>query len=386
MQYFPLIWATLWSRKARTFLTLGAVVVAFLLFGLLITLEKAFTQPQGLSGADKLITMNRDSVTQPLPRTMLDQVKRLPGVREVTSMNWFAATWGPNNQTVFAVPIDVATYFKVYRGTVKVDEQAMRAFQERRDAILIGADAARKNGWKVGERITLHSTVWPQRSGSMDWTFEIVGIAEPIDASTRQSHGSRLLVRADYFDEARLFGQGTIGWMVTALSDTSGSDRLASQIDAQFANSTHPTETRTAQEFALVYLKQLADVSTIIKAVLGAVFFTLLLLTANTMAQAVRERKKEIAVMRTLGFGDIKVIGFITAEGLLLCLIGAAIGLGASWMLLPIIKSALQGVSLNPSAMLPGVPVAIALALVTALPPAIREVRRHLSDALTQET
>lgn len=386
MKFLPLIWATLWRRKARTAFTLGAIVVAFVLYGLLVVVEHAFTHPQGLSGAEKLLTMNRDSVMQPLPQAAMDRVRALPGAREVTPMTWFGGTWGPARETVAAVPVDPATYFSVYRETVAVAPEALRAFNGQRNAVLVGADVAKKRGWKPGDRLSLHSTLWPQADGSMDWSFEIVGLVDPVDPATRASHGGRVLMRFDYFDEARLYGKGTIGWFVTAVKDPALADRMAGQIDALFVNSAQPTETRTAQEFALIFMRQMADVTTIIRVVLGAVFFTLLLLIANTMMQAVRERMGEIAVLRTLGFSDARVVGFVTVEGLLLCLLGAAAGLGLSWLLLPVVKASLQGVNLSAGAMLPGLAVAVLLALATSLPPAVREVRRKLGDALTQPT
>jgi putative ABC transport system permease protein len=384
MKYIPLIWATLWRKKTRTIFTLLSVIVAFLLFGMLETVDYAFAHPSsGITGADKLITTNKYSITLSLPFADAQEIRSVPGIAEVTWISWFGGYYQESKNFVFALPIDTDTYFNLHKDEFIVSPEQMTAFRSARTGALVNVALMKKFGWKVGDKVPLHSTIWTQKSdGSLDWTFDIVGSVAVKDATQASAQASTLLFHYELFDEARGFGKGQVGWFEERVADPTQSLAISNRIDALFANSPNETKTQPANDFQMAFIKQFGDIGFVLRAILGAVFFTLLFLTGNTMMQSVRERIPELAVLKTIGFGDATVLGLVIGESLLLCVIAACIGLGLSYAALPIIKMGLQGVELSPRALLPGIGAAVLLAFVVGLPPALRAMRLNIVDAL----
>jgi putative ABC transport system permease protein len=388
MKYFPLVWATLWRKKTRTIFTLLSVVVAFLLFGVLETVDYAFSHPSnGVTGANKLITTNKYSIVLPLPFADTQQIRSVPGVEEVTWITWFGGYYQEPKNFVFALPVESDTYFNLHRGEFIVSDAQMQAFRSTRTGALANSALMKKYGWKVGDKVPLHSTIWTQKSdGSLDWTFDIVGIFDAKDPTQAGAQAQTLLFHYELFDEGRSFGKGTVGWFEERVADPSQAGAVAGRIDALFANSPNETKTQPANDFTMAFIKQLGDIGFVLRAILGAVFFTLLFLTGNTMMQSVRERIPELAVLKTLGFGDGQVLALVLAESLLLCVIAAIIGLALSYGMLPVIAQVgLQGVELSALALLPGIGVAVLLALIVGLPPALRAMRLNIVDALADK-
>jgi len=385
MKYLPLIWATLWRKKARTIFTLLSIVVAFLLFGVLETVAYAFAHPStGLSGSDQLITTNKYSITLSLPFADVQQVRSVPGVTDVTWITWFGSYYQESKNFIFAFPIDTDSYFGVHKNDFIISDQHMKAFRETRTGALANVALMKKFGWKVGDKVPLHSTIWTQKpTGSLDWTFDIVGTFDVKDPTQASAQAGTVWFHYELFDEGRSFGKGSVGWLEERVADPSQSAAIAGRIDALFANSSNETKTQPAKDFMMAFIKQIGDIGFVLHAILGAVFFTLLFLTGNTMMQSVRERIPELAVLKTLGFSNARVMGLVIAESLLLCLLAAVIGLALSYAVLPIVSQGLQqAVSLAPSALIPGFAVAIVLALVVGLPPALRAMRLNIVDAL----
>jgi len=386
MKYFPLVWATLWRKKTRTIFTLLSVVVAFLLFGVLETVDYAFSHPSaGAAGADKLVTMNKYSITLPLPFADVQQIRSVPGVEEVTWFTWFGGYYQESKNFVFALPIDIDTYFNLHKDEFIVSDAEMRAFRDTRTGGLVNTALMKKFGWKVGDKVPLHSTIWTQKNGSLDWTFDIVGSFDAKDPTQASQQATSFLFHYELFDEGRSFGKGNVGWIEERVGDPSQASAVANRIDALFTNSSDETKTQPAKDFAMAFIKQLGDVGFVLRAILGAVFFTLLFLTGNTMMQSVRERVPEFAVLKTLGFGDAAVLGLVIAESLLLCVVAALVGLALSFAAIPIVKMGLQGVELSPRALLPGIGVAVLLGVIVGLPPALRAMRLTIVDALADK-
>jgi putative ABC transport system permease protein len=383
MKFFPLVWATLWRKKTRTIFTLLSVVVAFLLFGVLETVDYAFSHPgAGATGADKLVTTNKYSITLPLPFADTHMIRSVPGVEEVTWFTWFGGYYQESKNFVFALPIDADTYFNVHKDEFIVSDAEMRAFRDARPGALVNIALMKKFGWKVGDKVPLHSTIWTQKNGSLDWTFDIIGTFDAKDPTQASQQASSLLFHYEMFDEGRSFGKGSVGWFEERVADPSQASEVANRIDALFTNSSDETKTQPAKDFAMAFVKQLGDIGFVLRAILGAVFFTLLFLTGNTMMQSVRERVPEFAVLKTLGFGDAAVLGLVMAESLLLCVVAALVGLALSFGAIPIVKMGLQGVELSPRALLPGIGVAVLLGVIVGLPPALRAMRLTIVDAL----
>jgi putative ABC transport system permease protein len=386
VKYLPLVWATLWRKKTRTVFTLLSIVVAFLLFGLLETVDYAFSHPSGgNSGADRLITINKYSITLSLPFSDAQEIKNTKGVAAVTWLSWFGAYYQDPKNFVFALPIDSDSYFDVYNDDFVIAGDQMQAFRNTRTGVLASSALLKQFGWKVGDKVPLHSAIWTQKDGSLDWTFDIVGSFDPKDPAQASQQAQLFLFHYEMFDEGRNFGKGTVGWFEERVADPGESAALSNKIDALFANSPNETKTQPAKDFALAFIKQLGDIGFILHAILGAVFFTLLFLTGNTMMQSVRERIPELAVLKTLGFGNPTILGLVIGESLLLCGMGAVLGLGLSYAALPGIKKALQGVDLSPDGIAPGFAIAVLFALIVSVLPAVRAVRLNIIDALAAQ-
>jgi putative ABC transport system permease protein len=384
MKYLPLIWASLWRKKLRTIFTLMSIVIAFLLYGVLQTVNHAFENPgTGVSGADKLITTNRFSLTLLLPFSFKQQIRSVPGVAEVTWITWFGAYYQESKNFVFALPIDTDTYFNLHKDEFIVSADQMTAFRNARAGALVNVALMKKFGWRIGDKLPLHSTIWTNKAdGSLNWTFDIVGTFDAKDPTQATQQASTVLFHYELFDEGRSFGKGQVGWYEERIDDPAQSAVVSARIDALFANSPNETKTQPAKDFAIAFIKQLGDVGFVLRAILGAVFFTLLFLTGNTMMQSVRERIPELAVLKTLGFTDGKVLGLVIGESLLLCVSAAIAGLALSYAVMPIVALGLSGIDLSHGAQPLGVGVAVLLALIVGLPPAVRAMRLNVVDAL----
>jgi len=379
MKYIPLVWASLWRKKARTLLTLLSIVVAFLLFGLLQGVNSAFSRGVDTANVDRLVVINRISLTEPLPYSYLAQIDAVPGVKNATFAVWFGGYYQEPKNFVFAFPTEIDRYLATVKELI-VDPADVEAFKQSRTAAIVGRAAMQKFGWKIGDRVPLHSTIWAHKdTGSLDWAFDIVGTySVPEDPNNEQS----LMFHYDYFDEARSFGTGTVGWYIVQVDDPTRSAAVAAAIDARFANSPNETKTQTEKEFGQSFLKQFGDINYIVTMILFAVFFTLLLLTGVTMMQSVRERTAELAVLKTLGFSDTKVLILVVGESLLLCMFAALLGLGLSAAMFPQLKQFVGEASLPANVVALGIGAAVLLSLAIALLPGIRAQRLEIVDAL----
>jgi len=378
MKYLPLVWAGLWRKRTRTLFTLLSIMIAFLLFGMLQGTNAAFSRGVADANVNRLVTVSRISFTESLPYGDLAQIEALPGIDRVAFASWFGAYYQDPKQFVFSFPVDAERYFNLFP-EFKLPKEQMDAWLHTRTGAVIGVELAKKYGWKIGDRVPLHSTIWTKPDGTSDWNFDIVGIYDDPDD---KSQANAFFFNHSYFDEGRSFSKGTVGWYIERIKDPTTAATSSAAIDHLFLNSPDETKTQTEKEFNRSFLKQLGDINFIVTSILGAVFFTLLFLTGNTMMQSLRERVPELAVLKTLGFTDGGVLALVLAECLLLCVISALIGLGIAALLFPLMKDVIGVVNLPVSVIGLGIGVAVLLALVTGLPPAWRAMRLNIVDAL----
>ncbi|MBI2383598.1 MAG: FtsX-like permease family protein [Gammaproteobacteria bacterium] len=384
MKYLPLVWAALWRRKPRTIYTMLSVAVAFLLYALLTAVNQAFNAGIEVSGADRLITTGRYSITQVLPLGYLQQIRNVPGVETVTVSSWFGGVYQEEKNFFPQFPVEPETYLAIYPEILLPPEQK-QAFLNTRTGCIVAKSLADRFGWKLGDKIPLQAGIWPLKDGGNTWTLDLVGIFDTADPATR-SQFEMLLMRHDFFDEARQFANGYGGWYIAKVKDPAQSAQIAQAIDKLFANSPGETRTDTEKAFNQSFLKQMGDIGLIISSILGAVFFTLLFLTGNTMMQSVRERVPELAVLKTIGFSDNQVLGFVLAESALLCVVAAMVGLAIGSVLLPGIGQKLPGFSgmeLTLPAFGMAVLLAFALAVVVGILPGWRAKRLDIVNALS---
>jgi putative ABC transport system permease protein len=385
MKYLHLIWAALFRRKTRTLLTLVSIIAAFLLFGLLNSVRLAFSAGDSVDGAGRLIVNSRMSMQQALPESLGARIATVPGVSAVASANWFGGVYqDPRNQVIsFAVS---PNYVDLYPEIVLPADQRA-AWDRTRTGAIVGAALAKKYGWKIGDKIPLQSTIFPSKaSGNNTWTFDVTGI---FHAKSEQDAGREqlLLFHWKYFDENNAFGAGTVHWYVVKVADPAHADAVATTIDAISANSDHETKAQTEQAFQASFIKQLVNIGLIVVSIMGAVFFTLLLLTGNTMMQAVRERTSELAVLKTIGFSSRSVQAMVLAESVLLLLLGGLIGLAVVSLIVPGIGAASGGMipvhGVSASTWVIGIALMLAIGVIVGWIPAWRAMRLNIVDALS---
>ena len=385
MKYFHLIWAVLFRRKTRTILTMASIVAAFLLFGMLNGVRLAFNDAgKSAAGAQRLQTGSKLSFIETLPISLEQQIEKVPGVKEVAYANWFGGAYQKPEQQIIAFAVS-PNYLDLYPDA-QIDTQALKDFANTRTGVLVGDQLATKFHWKVGDKIPLLSTIFPQKDGSKTWPVDIVGIMKHKPGEKPTMLDVAVLMHWKYFDDGTPFNRGTVGWYVSRVADVNQSDSVAKAIDALSANSDHETKTMTEQAAMASWIKQIADIGLIVGSIMGAVFFTLLFLTGNTMAQAVRERTSELAVLKTIGFSRGSVMSMVLAESVMLVLIGGVLGLALVTVLSPMVGAASGGTvnlpSVGASTWALGIGLMIAIGLLVGVLPAGRAMRLNIVDAL----
>jgi putative ABC transport system permease protein len=380
MKYFVLIWAGLWRKKTRTTLTMLSIVVAFLLFGLLQGINQGIKQGSTDTGNHRLWTAARMSSVSSMPASLMDRMLTVKGVQTIAHISFFGGYFQDAKNTIPAFATNVDKLAILYP-ELNITPAQVAAMQGTRPGALIGRPLAKKYGWKVGDKIPLGTTIWTNNDGNNNWAFDIVGVFDPTPQFERSPLGGAFWINYDYWDEARKFDKHRVHEFFTQIDDPRRAAEISAQIDKLTENS--PEETRTQTENAALQsqLKQLADINFIANSIVGAVMFTLLFLTANTMMQSVRERIPELAVLKTLGFTGGTISILVLIESLILCIFAAGVGLALSSVFVKLIPI------LGPSRLLPivvisGLGIAVALAILSGLPPALRAQRLNIVDAL----
>ena len=378
MKFFPLVWSSLWRKKARTVFTLLSIMIAFLLFGLLQGVNAWLNAFGTGSNANRLYVVSRVSQIQPLPSAYLRQIAAVPGIRQATYIGGLTGFYQEKSNTLLALATDVRVFFELYPQWRIAPEQ-LAAMSRTRTGAIVAAPLMRTFGWKIGDRIPLRTPVMKQ-DGSADWNFEIVGI---YDVPSSPAEANRILVNYAYFDEARRLERGTAWAFVAAVDDPARSAQICAAVDALFVNSAYETVTQDEKSYVQGQLRQLGDVSLMANAIVAAVLFTLLFLTGNTMMQSVRERTPELAILKTVGFSDRSVTALVLIESVVLCVLAASLGLAAAAAIFPVTAALGIGGSALPFRVVAvGLAIAVVLALASGLPPAWRAQRLVIVDAL----
>jgi putative ABC transport system permease protein len=376
MRFFRLVWANLLRKKVRTTLTIGSFLVALFLFGLLAAVRMGFRGGADAAGADRLNVINRVSLILPLPFSYRDRLLRVPGVKAVTHATWFGGVYKDERNFFQQIAVDKDTWFDVY-SDYSLAAESRAAFLRDRQACVVGRSLADRFGFKVGDRIPLQGTIW---AGA--WEFNVAGIFE---GSRPDADTSGMFFRSDYLEERREFGKGTVGWYVVQIVNPDDDLRISRAIDDLFANSPFETLTQTEKAFAASFVKQMGNIELLIMSIGAVVFLTLLLVTGNTMAIAVRERYGELAVLKTVGFSGLRVFGLVLAEAVLIAGQGGLIGLALAKAVIPGLSRALPMLGVlyvSPLTFGAGLLLALGIGTVAALLPAIGAMRLRVVDAL----
>ncbi len=379
MKFGALIFANLFRKKVRLALTLGSFAVALFLFAFLAVVRKAFVGGADLANASRLVTINRVSIIQPMPLSYSDKIARIPGVKAVTHDNWFGGVYQDEKNFFPQFAIDPENQRKVFPEFIVPDDQWNNFLKDRQGAI-VGARTAKRFGWKIGDRIPIKTTIW----GGGAWEFVIDGIYH---GKRSQDDETQFWFQWDYFQERvpeRL--KGLIGWYTVMLDSPDQSLRVAKAIDAEFANSPYETKTDTESAFAASWFKQFGNIEFLIITIGGVVFFTLLLVTGNTMAISVRERTGELAVLKAIGFKDRSVLFFVLAESLAIALFGGVLGLALALLAIPVLGNVLSGMLpnlvLSKPVLATGIGFAMLVGAASGLLPGIGAMRLRVVNAL----
>jgi len=382
MKFLPLVWAGLKRKKLRTALTFLSIFVAFMLFAFLGAMKEALGGGVSMAGQDRLITRHKVSMIQTLPESYKSRILSVDGVAAVCHQTWFGGLYQDDPKKFFAtmpvVPEDFLGMFPDY--VLKGAER--QAWLATRTGAIVGRMTADRFKWKIGDRIPIKSPIWGQPAGMAQWEFEIVGI---FDGAKKGADTSSFFFRYDYFEEARQKNKGQVGWYTVRIANPDKAAQIAAKIDEDFANSPFETKTEAEGAFAAGFAQQIGDIASIVMAVVGAVFFTILLVAGNTMAQSVRERTSELGVLKAMGFTNLRVLSLVLLESCAIAILGGFGGLGVAWLIalggspapemLPIFF-------IPQESMITGAVLAVALGLIAGALPAWQAMNLKISEAL----
>ncbi|HUA62026.1 MAG TPA: FtsX-like permease family protein [Verrucomicrobiae bacterium] len=381
MRYVPLILKNCWRNRRRTILTVASIGVSMCLLGVLIAMYHAFYM--GAPAPDqamRLVVRNRVSITQAIPLSYRDRIRRIPGVQHVMLANWFQGVYkdARDPKNFFArFAVDPTELFQVY-GEYRIPEDQKQAFLHDRAGCVIGRDLVNTFHFKIGDRIPITGDIFPGQ-----FEFTVRGIFDSPLAS------DVLYFDREYLDQSMSERRrGAVGMYYVRIDDPSHSGRIAEAIDAEFHNSTAQTKTESEQAFTVGFLALLGNVKMFMIAIAGAVTFTILLVSANTMAMSVRERVREIGVLKTLGFTRGTVLGLILGEACGISVAGGLIGYLISMLLMQAVaKSPFGGFlpAMQPFELpvaLTAIGIAGFIGLISSLVPAIGASRLSIVEAL----
>jgi putative ABC transport system permease protein len=334
-----------------------------------------------MAGADRLVVRHKVSIIQMLPESYKARMDRIPGVDYATHETWFGGIYQDPKKFFMQAPVVPQELLKMYPEVVLSPAQSNAWLQTRTGAI-VGRKSAERFGWKIGDKVPIQSTIWAQQDGSRTWTFDLVGI---FDGGNKNTDTTPLFFRYDYFDEARRNAKGEVGWYIIRIKDPSQAAEVAKAVDREFENSDAETKTEPEGAFIQAWASQIGNIVFIVAAILSAVFFTILLVTGNTMAQAVRERTGELGVLKAIGFSNGQVVAFVLAESCLLTVLGGTLGLGLAWLMISRgdpTHGLLPLFSFPTRDLLIGLGISVALGLVTGIVPALQAMRLRVAEAL----
>lgn len=381
MRFLFLVWSNLKRKKLRTILTLLSILVAFLLYGFLCAIKEALTGGVSVAGVDRLVVRHKVSIIQLLPESYKQRMLSIPGVDSIAHQTWFGGIYQDRKNFFPNMPVEPEDFLAMFPEFILTPAEK-DAWLRTRTGAIIGRTTADRFKIKVGDRIPIASPIWPRAGNNPTWEFDIVGI---FDGAKKGTDTTSMYFRYDYFDEARSRGKGEIGWFTVKVKDPEHAGEVAQSIDREFANSAAETKAEPEGAFAQAFAQQVGDLGTITIAILSAVFFTILLVAGNTMAQAVRERTEELGVLKAMGFTNRLVLALILAESCLIAGVGGLLGLGMVWVF-TLGGSPMPGILplfyFPTDDLVRGVVLVLALGLAAGALPALQAMSLRIAEAL----
>jgi putative ABC transport system permease protein len=379
MKFLPLLWSSLWRKKIRTIFTLLSIFVAFLLFGLLMTIKGAFSFGVDIAGVDRLVVIHKVSLIMPLPVSYKDRLTSTEGVAVVNPQTWFGGVYQDPSNFFAQIAVEPDPFLKIYP-EFRIPPDQLKSWLADRQGAIVGADLAKRFHWKVGDRIPITGTIWQPKQGQT-WEFNISGIYSGDPGVDK----TQFFFRYDYLDENRTFGQGQVGWYVVKIDDGRRALEMSRTFDSMFENSSAETKTTTEKGFVESFAKQVGDIGAIMVAISSTVLFMFGLVAASTMAQSVRERTSELAVLKTLGFTGPMILMLVLAESLAITFLGGGLGLGLAWLIVQRgdpTGGMLAIFVLPPRDLALGIALMIGMGLLAGVMPALAAMQLKITDAL----
>jgi putative ABC transport system permease protein len=376
MRYLSLIWMNVWRRRIRTVFTLLCIFIAFLLFGIVMTVRNAFSLGVNVAGIDRLVLINKITLIMPLPISYMQRIQQEPGVEAVTHQTWFNGAYQQPTNVLQMMAVEPDTFLKIYK-EYELPPDQIKAWAADRQGIIVGKDVAARYGWKIGDRVPFISPAWNPKE---PWEFNVSGIYDAGSGIDKSS----VFLKYEYLKQNQGEETGEVGWYIVKIDDPAKATEIGQNFDAMFANSGSETKTTTEKGFAESFAKQIGDIGSIMIAIATTVLFMFGLVAASTMVQSVRERTSELAVLKTLGFTDARILVLVLSESLFMTLLGGGLGLAVAWLVvqrgdptnvLPIFE-------LPQSDIVAGVVLMVLMGLVAGAAPALGAMRLKITDAL----
>ena len=385
MKFLPIVWRNLLRRKFRTVFTVGAIFFAFMLFGVLMAIRAAFSMGVDMAGQGRLMVIDKVSIINPLPASYESQIKLIDGVTDTTHANWFGGYYQDVKNQFATFATEPASWLRIYAKEFDLPEDQKKAFLADRTGAIVGADTAKKYGFKVGQRVPLNGTIYRRPDGG-PWEFTIDGI---YDSKIKGADKTNLIFHYEYLRETipeRSGLRDRYNWYVFTIADPDRAPQIAAKIDAMFANSPSETKTNTEKAFVSDWAKQVGDIGKIMMGIVAMAMFTILLVSGNTMAQAIRERTNELAVLKTLGFSEGRILSMVLLESVMIAVVGGGLGLALSFAFITATGDPTHGMLPafyfpTPSLLL-GITLVVVLGIASGILPAWQASRLRIVDAL----
>lgn len=377
-----LVFKNLTRAKLRLFLTLFATIIAFMVYGLLSAFQSYLDAGVDLAADDRLVVLNKINFTQSLPISYVNRVRGIDNIVDVSHFNWFGGYYQDPQKQVVTIAVDPESFLRVYSELVMPEVQK-QAWLQNRQGLIVGEKVAQLYGWKVGDRIPLNSNIFSQTDGRTDWDFDIVAI---YTSQEKQADTSSVYFHYDYFNETQSFGRGMIGWMGVRTDDPANNEKVVNAIDSQFQNTQYETESMPEAAFNKAFLEQFGNIGLIISSVVLAAFFIILVIVGNSMVLAIRERTREIGVMKTLGFKSPRIFRMVLAESLSIALIGGFVGMALAFALISGLKNVPQAPTLimDQDIVLKALGIMILMGLITGIIPAVNALRLNIVTSFSR--
>jgi putative ABC transport system permease protein len=381
MKFLPLIWAGLWRKPFRTVMTIAAIAVAFVLFGLVGAIDQEIAATLRRASTQNINVESRFGSVR-LPYAYREQIAAIPGVVAVSGSQTMSGHLGDPKDRMTVVVAD--QHFFEVNDELLVTPQQIKEMHRTPSGLFVGSALAAQHGWKVRDRIVLQTMI-PQQNGSRDWSFDILGLVENPNA---EWIAKTAFANYEYMDAAQAVNRGTILRFTARAADPAQSMALSQSIDAAFANAEVSTRSASAYANYQNYTHSMGDLAFFVDAIIAVVFLMLLVLTSTTMSEAARERTADFGILKTVGMSDTGVFVIMLAEGAIQAICGAALGLALAGPLIVLLPRTMVPVpSTVPGLVVTGGMIAaLAVAAFSAGPAAVRVARMPATVALASRT